>query len=59
MSDRPEEGEFCYVDLVGDGTYEGEVVSKGRDYVIRLKKNGNVVEAPDSCVWTAPVLAPA
>lgn len=51
---HPKEGEFCYVDLVGEGTFEGTVVSSGRDYEIRLKSEDRVVEAPNSCVWTAP-----
>jgi hypothetical protein len=50
---RPAEGDFCYVDLPGDGTYEGEVVASGRDYKIRLKDTGKVVEAPNSAVWSA------
>jgi hypothetical protein len=50
----PEKGEFCYVDLVGEGTKAGTVVSSGRDYEIRLKAEDRVVEAPNSCVWTAP-----
>lgn len=47
-----EEGEFCYVDLVGRGTYEGTVVSAGRDYEIKLKATEEVVTAPNSEVWT-------
>lgn len=52
MSDRPKAGDFCYVDLVGRGTFEGTVVSAGKNYEIRLKANDETVEAPDSAVWT-------
>jgi hypothetical protein len=54
MNERPEKGDFCYVDLVGRGTFEGIVVASGRDYEVRLKDTGEVVEAPNSEVWTAP-----
>jgi hypothetical protein len=50
---RPTEGDFCYVDLPGEGTVEGTVVASGKDYTIRRKDNGETVEAPDSAVWTA------
>lgn len=50
---RPKKGDFCYVDLPGEGTHEGKVVASGRDYKIRLKETGKVVEAPNSAVWTA------
>lgn len=50
---RPEEGDFCYVDLPGEGTVEGTVVKSGRNYEIRRKDSGETVEAPDSAVWTA------
>jgi len=54
MPNRLTEGDFCYVDLVGRGTFEGKVVSVGKDYEIRLQMNGEVVTAPNSAVWTAP-----
>lgn len=50
---RPREGDFCYVDLPGEGTKEGTVVASGKDYTIRLKSSDKVVEAPNSAVWTA------
>jgi hypothetical protein len=54
MSHQLDEGDFCYVDLVGRGTFEGTVVSVGKDYEIRLKATDEVVTAPNSEVWTAP-----
>lgn len=54
VTERPQEGDFCYVGLAGRGTFEGEVVSAGKDYKIRLKTSDELVEVPNSEVWTAP-----
>lgn len=52
MNDMPIPGELCYVDLTGEGTYEGEVISEGRNYVVRILETDELVNVPDSAVWT-------
>jgi hypothetical protein len=55
MNDRPEKSDFCYVDIAARGTFEGTVLSAGKDYMIRLEKDDEeVVTVPNSAVWTAP-----
>jgi hypothetical protein len=51
----PEKGDFCYVDLTARGTYEGKVLSAGKDYTVQLRESDEIVEAPNSEVWTAPM----
>lgn len=53
---KASEGEFCYVKLVTEGVREGEVISTGKNYELRLRDSDRVVVAPESSIWTAPEL---
>jgi hypothetical protein len=46
------EGTFVYVKQPGCPVQEGEVVSEGDTFEIRLEHNGDLIEAQQSEVWT-------
>lgn len=51
-TEAPKEGDFAYVKRPGEEVVEGEVVSSGENYEIRLLHTNETVEVPECDVWT-------